>query len=82
MASELEIITAIEARVNYYPAWTIGVTDNPDRRRQEHGNPSGWYQWHTDSEQVARNVEDYFIKKGMFGGSGGSGTASYLYIFI
>ena len=82
MASELEIRTAIEARVNYYPAWTVGITDDPDRRRQEHGNPSGWYHWNADSEQVARNVEGYFLKKGMRGGSGGSGIANYVYIFI
>ena len=82
MLPETAIIATIEARVNYYPAWTIGVTDDPDRRRQEHGNPSGWYQWDTNSEKVARNIEDYFLKKGMGGGSGGGGMADYVYIFI
>ncbi len=82
MVSESTIKTDIEGRVNYYPVWTIGVTDNPDRRREEHGNPSTWYQWNADCEQVARNVEAYFIEEGMKGGTGGGGGADYVYIFM
>jgi len=81
MASESAIKAAIEAKVSVYSAWTIGVTDDPDRRRGEHGNPSIWYQWDADSEQVARNVESYFLDKGMKGGGGGGGGADYVYIF-
>jgi len=81
MASESAIKAAIEAKVSVYSAWTIGVTDDPDRRRGEHGNPSIWYQWDADSEQVARNVESYFLDKGMTGGGGGGGGADYVYIF-
>lgn len=81
MASEVTIKAEIEAKVNYYPAWTIGVTDDPARRRTEHGNPSPWYQWDADTEQVARNVEAYFIEKDMKGDTGGRGSADYVYIF-
>jgi len=45
MASESAIMAAIEAKVTHYSTWTIGVTDDPDRRRREHGNPSVWYHW-------------------------------------
>jgi hypothetical protein len=82
MASESAIKKAIEEKVKHYSVWTIGVTDDPDRRREEHDNPAVWYQWDADSEQVARNVEAYFIDKGMKGGSGGGGGADYVYIFI
>jgi len=81
VASESTIKSAIEAKVTTYSAWTIGVTDDPARRRREHGNPSDWYQWDADSEQVARNVEAYFVEKGMKGDTGGGGGADYVYIF-
>lgn len=82
MASESAIKAAIEKIVSKYSIWTIGVTDNPDRRRGEHGNPSAWYHWDADTEQAARNVEAYFVGKGMKGDVGGGGRADYVYIFI
>jgi len=71
MASESAIKAAIEAKVTHYSAWTIGVTDDPARRRREHDNPKVWYDWDADTEQVARNVEAYFVGKGMKGDTGG-----------
>ncbi|MBA7579355.1 hypothetical protein ES708_21225 [subsurface metagenome] len=64
-----------------YSLWTIGVTDDPNKRKEEHGNPKYWHQWDADSEQQARNVESYFMDKGMKGGTGGLGSADYVYIF-
>ena len=81
MASETTIKAKIEAKVGTYSIWTIGVTDDPDRRRTEHGNPSMWQQWDADTEQMARNVEAYFIEKGTKGDTGGGGSADYVYIF-
>ena len=81
MSSEATIKAAIEKIVSRYSAWTIGVTDNPDRRKREHGNPDVWYQWDADSERVARNIEAYFVDKGMKGDTGGGGSADYVYIF-
>jgi len=81
MASESAIKAAIEAKVTHYSAWTIGVTDDPARRRREHDNPKVWYDWDADTEQVARNVEAYFVGKGMKGDTGGGGSADYVYIF-
>lgn len=87
MASEAAIKTAIEQVVagryaGSYSVWTIGVTDSPQRRRGEHGNPGIWHQWDADTEQAARNVEAYFLAKGMKGSGGGLGRADYVYIFI
>ena len=56
-------------------------TDDPDKRKKEHGNPKHWHQWDADTEKEARNVESYFIDKGMKGGTGGLGSADYVYIF-
>jgi len=82
MSTESGIKAAIEQIVNgRYSAWTVGVTDNPGRRRAEHGDPNAWHCWDADSETVARNVENYFLDKGMKGGSGGQGRADYVYIF-
>ncbi len=81
MATESAIKAAIEQMVRNYSSWTIGVTDSPSRRRSEHGNPTGWRQWDADTETGARNVEKYFLDKGMKGGGGGPGRADYVYIF-
>ncbi len=82
MASEASIKAEIEIIVRVYSAWTIGVTDDPQRRRREHGNPNVWHDWDADTEQAARNVEAYFLAKAMKGGGGGLGSADYVYIFI
>lgn len=82
MASESEIKSAIEGLVGgNYSIWTIGVTDDPARRKTEHGNPQHWHQWNADTEIAARNVEKYFLDKGMKGAPGGAGRADYVYIF-
>jgi len=77
---------AIEKRVTSakkvnYSAWTIGITDNPNRRKEEHNNPKFWMQWGADTETIARNVEKYFLDKGMKGDTGGGKSPNYVYIF-
>lgn len=83
---ESEIKKAIERRVQSaktkkYSIWTIGVTDDPDRRKTEHNNPKYWMQWRADTEATARNVEKYFLAKGMKGDIGGGKSPNYVYIF-
>jgi len=80
--NESEIIEAIKKNVTFYSAWTIGITDDPDRRRIEHGNPAHWYHWRADTETIARNVEKYFLDKGMKGATGGGEHPNYVYIFL
>jgi len=81
-----QIITAIEQRVasakeKNYSIWTIGITADPERRKNEHDNPKYWMQWEADSEAIARNVEKYFLDKGMRGDTGGGEHPTYVYIF-
>ena len=82
MASEAAVKADIERGVgSNYSIWTIGVTGDPNRSKVEQGNPKHWHQWDADSERAARNLERYFLDKGMKGGGGGPGRADYVYIF-
>ena len=75
------IIRAIENKVQKYLDWTVGITDNPERRKDEHNNPKDWIHWWADSESIARDVEKHFLDKGMKGSSGGGNNPNYVYIF-
>ena len=80
-----EIEYALEESNTEYSHWTIGITDDPERRRKEHrsdGKDTGsWTVWEADTEDIARSVEEYFIDKGMNGAGGGQGTPNFVYIF-
>ena len=80
---EKDIKIAIERVVGNtrYSIWSIGITDDADRRKGEHKNPKYWHDWRADSETIARNVEKYFLDKGMEGDTGGGESANYVYIF-
>ena len=52
----------------------VGLTDDPVRRRTEHGNPSDWAQRSFTSEAEARQWEKAMIAQdGYTGGPGGQG---------
>ncbi len=81
--TERALIYAIEAAKGRlgYAAWTIGITDDPSRRRAEHGNPASWRSWQAESELTARRVERECRDKGMRGSPGGGSASIYVYIF-
>ena len=82
MTSYLDIVSNIEKIVlGDYRRWTIGITEAPDRRKEEHNYPERWFEWLADSEQDARNMEKYFLDKGMNGAGGGGDKPTYVYIF-
>lgn len=55
-------------------AWYVGLTDDPARRKQEHGNPSDWQQTTFSSEKDARAWESQYVgKPGYLGDTGGAG---------
>jgi hypothetical protein len=76
-----EIVNQIENRVHHYPSWTVGITNDPERRRRDL-NRLVWYQWKTDSEEIAREVKKHFIDKGMDDDLDGSDSPNYVYVFI
>ena len=83
MASETNIKTEIQRLVGTCSLWTIGLTDNPDLREFEMGNPQGWRNFTADTETVAKNVEAHFVGKGMDGDAGSrTGRAKCVYIFM
>ena len=55
--------------------WYVGLTDNPDRRRQEHGNPPDWHQTAPfPGEPDARAWEAKYVgRPGYQGAPGGPG---------
>ena len=83
--NESAIKASIEQRIKssdtIYSGWTIDITDDPERRKREHDNPTFWSHWKADSETIARNVEKYFLAKGMKGDTGGGKSPNYVYVF-
>jgi len=85
--NESEIISAIEQKkgTTQYSIWTVGITDNPERRKSEHEtageNATYWKDWEADTEAIARSVEAYFLDKGMKGATGGGDRPTHVYIF-
>ena len=81
MASENYIIRQVkEITTGKYTKWQIGLTGEPLNRKAQLGNPLTWLHWKADSEQEARNVERYFLDKGMQDTGTTTGQGAYVYI--
>jgi len=79
--TESDIKAAIEKLAgSRLEVWTIGITDNVDLRREEHGRPTIWHYWTPESEEVAKNMEAHFKGQGMKGYSGEGTGKEHLYI--
>ena len=84
------IINRVESsKTVNYSAWTLGLTHNPQERKQQHENEGKsttyWKHWTSSSLIDAQDIESYFInEKDMKGGTGGNLSGSrivYVYIF-
>ncbi|MFQ5824832.1 MAG: hypothetical protein ACE5JB_12305 [bacterium] len=83
MASEPTIKQQIEQAVGgKFSDWKIGATVNPKRRKAQLGNPLSWLHWKADSPRTARNIERYFLQKGMKRAGGAPKGADYIYILL
>ena len=52
----------------------VGLTDDTQIRKQQHGNPSDWWQRTFQTEKEARDWEkDMLNRVGYKGGTGGAG---------
>ena len=82
--SEIERKVSTEKKIDY-STWIMGITDTPKIRKDQHDSNGKdvkhWKDWSTDSEKDGRDIEEYFLDKGMNGDTGGRGSASYVYIF-
>lgn len=72
----------------YYRDFYIGITDNIDERlfgyHKVNKQTDWWIYCGGDSEDIARNVEKYYLDKGMRGGPGGGkgeGKTKFVYCY-
>ena len=81
---EIERKVSTERKIDY-STWIMGVTDTPKIRKDQHDNDGKdvkhWKDWSIDSEKDGRDIEEYFLDKGMNGDTGVRGSASYVYVF-
>lgn len=81
-----ELINVIETKrgSTSYSIWTIGITDDPERRRKEHEGERRdvrfWKHRKADGEAIARAVEKHFLEKGMKGDTGGGKVPTFVYV--
>ncbi len=64
-----------------YKEWYIGITNDPDRRKGEHGDPHTWRVWNVGRKIYADEIEKYFTDRYMEGGRGGSENPTHVYIY-
>ena len=67
-----------------YAAWYVGISRNAKNRLNQHGicKDDWWICRTTTSAAVAREIEEYFLKKGTDGGPGGGATsADTVYVY-
>jgi len=82
-----DIEDAVKATRRTYSRWTIGITNDHERRKAEHktkgDDVKDWRSWEADSEDIARSVESYFIDTKKMKGkiSGGERNSVFVYIF-
>ena len=81
MMTESEIKASIDTFIVGYSMWTIGITDNPVIKKQEHKNPKHWRRWDAGTEESARRIVKCFIDKGCKGDTSGVIKSNYVYIF-
>ena len=82
-----EIISDIEEIVKsltdgLYSKWRIGRVNEPEECKIQQGNPDSWRDWNATSVDDAKEVESYFIDKGMRSEGAGYGGADFVYIFF
>ena len=84
-----EILNAIDAHLTksekeYWSDYYVGITDNINERL--HGfhkvpKEGHWFKWcKADSDTIARDVEKYYLDKGMDGDTGG-GDENTVYVY-
>lgn len=81
MATESQIVADITSVVHDNLSWVIGITSNPIRCKQQHGNPPTWRQWDAVQETSARVIENLLLKQGMRSVPCGDISPQYVYIF-
>ena len=73
----------------YYSDFYVGITNDARRRLFDEHHVDKDHQWWifsaADNEDIARQVEQHYLKSGMrgsFGGGKGDGSAIYVYSYV
>jgi hypothetical protein len=83
----MDILISVSSEGGSYWDWYAGVTNNPPRRLFLNHNlnqsTGPWRCWHTQTADVARNIEDFLVNVlGFAGGTGGGDeTAKFVYVY-
>jgi len=87
--SEKQIIAAIKVFVRrnsgFLDSWYIGITNDIGRRLSNHGinyEEDICEYWTASSSDVARRIEDYFIKNYDFEGNPGGGKRDSKIVYV
>lgn len=84
-----QIVSDIDTRISksgakYYSQFYVGITNDIHRRLfTEHkvDEKNGWWIWYkASSKQIAQDVEEHYLYKGMQGDTGG-GTDNSVYVY-
>jgi hypothetical protein len=87
MATATEIVRAIMdyfglTRTGDKSAYYVGITNDTETRRKQHGNPDDFFSRMAKDEENARMAEKFLLDMGMKGGHGGGNDKSrYVYCF-
>ncbi len=88
-----EIIKSINEHLKkssrpFYSDFYVGITEDVKKRlfrdHQVNEKTDWWIYCHADTEDIARDVESYYLEKGMSGGNGGGkgkGETKYIYCY-
>jgi hypothetical protein len=78
--TKFELILKIEAFIKAnYDMWSIGTTNRPMERESELKHPINWHVWEAESEDVAMDIEELFIRKGCKGVYGDVGRSVFIF---
>lgn len=89
MANARQIARAIgviiESSKPLEKVWSIGITSDPEKRREELNSPALWNHWPANSLDEAKIVFEYYTRDMMLqpdtGAEYSRGEKSYIYIY-
>jgi len=81
--NEKEIMALLKSEITIPLIWSIGVTNNPGKEKEDRGNPEYWRQWEADDEMTARRIERHLLDNGCkkAWSNGNSHDARHIYAF-
>lgn len=84
--TELQLIEAIKTHIDNYSIltlWRIGITHDPQGRFLEHdADADTWRFWEARSLATAQTVENYFLRNGFEGGTGGNLRDDSVFVYV